>query len=73
MRAGDVRELGRLARAAPLPADPADVRRVLELFALAVAGQPIPPRVVTFVAESFGRYLGHKRFYGPAARSGRGL
>ena len=53
----------RLARAAPLPADPADVRGVLELFyALAVAGQPIPPRLVTFVAESFGRYLGHKRY-----------
>jgi hypothetical protein len=51
-----------------------DVRQALELFyCLAAEKKSIPPRLVAFVAESFGRYLGHKDFYGPDERGARSL
>ena len=40
-----------------------DVRRLLALFYhLASEEKPIPHRLIAFVAESFGRYLGEKHF-----------
>jgi hypothetical protein len=47
-------------------ADPDEVREALEFFyRCADARKPIPPRLIDYVAESFGRYLGLKEFYGP--------
>lgn len=55
-------------------ADPADVRRALNLFyRLRVANRPILSELLDFVTESFGRYLGHKDFFGPAERSANSL
>jgi hypothetical protein len=55
-------------------AEPAEVREVLALFYRhAEAKTPIPQRVVEFVAEAFGRYLGLKDFYGPDERSANSL
>jgi hypothetical protein len=55
-------------------ADPNDVREALTLFYRhAQAKTPIPRRLVDFVAESFGRYLGYKDFFGADERTAASL
>ena len=48
---------------------PEEARALLEMFyKQAIDGKRIHPRLLEFVAESFGRFLGHKFFYGPDER-----
>jgi hypothetical protein len=55
-------------------ADPDEVREALKLFYRhAEARKPIPPRLIEFVAESFGRYLGYRDVYGPDERRAKSL
>jgi hypothetical protein len=55
-------------------AEPDEVHEALRLFYRHVeAKTQIPPRLIEFVAESFGRYLGYKDFYGPDERSANSL